>query len=35
MEQPEVCYFCGKSDSEARIVSWFVQNPWRDQEEDL
>lgn len=29
METAEKCYFCGKSDREARIVPWFVQTERR------
>jgi hypothetical protein len=29
MEPSEVCYFCGKSDREGRIVPWFVQTERR------
>lgn len=29
METSQVCYFCGKSDREARIVPWFVQTERR------
>ena len=29
MEPSQVCYFCGKSDRERRIVPWFVQTERR------